>query len=50
MEASPSHCRANPERADGNRAHRIAIEIHDLPSDYGGGFHVKDQVGFVLSR
>src|SRR2546425_11368261 len=45
METQSSHCRANPECTDANTAHRIAVEVYDLPGNHGGGSHVKDQIG-----
>src|SRR5260370_8479641 len=50
MEIDSSWCRANPQRADTHIAHRITVEICDLPSDHGSRMHVKDQVRCVLPR
>src|ERR1035437_213324 len=45
-----SQCRANPQRTDTDIAHRITVEICDLPSDYGSRLHIKDPVGCALAR
>lgn len=50
MEIPSSQRRANPQSTDTDIAHRITVEICDLPSDDGSRLHVKDQVGCALAR
>src|SRR5579864_5640964 len=50
MQIPSSQCRANPQRTDTDIAHRITVEIGDLPSDDGSRLHVKDQVACALAR